>query len=252
MEAIHLARTRLFPFVLALLLVACASQPTGQASVNKKYTTAWSAQLEKYRADFGSKDSVIRAEVAKGFGPDLTNASDPWQVVVSRVFELSSMIRDCFTIAGRMEVLKAFIAHMESNPTPGLSDIWFQQQAANVQNEARSVDAKTNVFLQNFNSNAQLGANWFSDVDELARAQGLTEGKIEELRSLYKQAESYYRDAAHAKSEAQYQAEQQARTAQSLMATWGMLNQMNYQQQMINTLNRPRTCSFFANSMTCQ
>jgi len=28
-------------------------------------------------------------------------------------------------------------------------------------------------------------------------------------------------------------------------------NQLNYQQQLLNTLNRPRTCSFFYNSMTC-
>lgn len=71
------------------------------------------------------------------------------------------------------------------------------------------------------------------------------------LQSLHKQAVSYYEDMQRAQIAARYRAEQQSRAAQALMGMGMYLNQLNYQQQLLNTLNRPRTCNFIGNTMTC-
>ena len=42
------------------------------------------------------------------------------------------------------------------------------------------------------------------------------------------------------------------RVAQALANMNAYYNQQRYQQELLNTLNRPRTCSFFFNSMTCR
>lgn len=249
---LHVLHLGWFWALFLLLLLAACETVNVPASTHQSFLATWNAQLEKYRADFIAKDVVIRAEDAKGFSPELRNVADPWRVLVSRTFELSMMIREEFTIAGRGEMIKAFIIHMQTNPTPGLSDVWFLRQAEDVQKEARDVDAKTHAFLQSFDEKVRKGPDWIREAEDLARAQGLVAGKIEELQSLHKQALNYYQDINRAQAEARYRTEQQAQAAQALMAMGVYLGQLNYQQQLLNTLNRPRNCTFFVNMMTCQ
>lgn len=240
--------------VTLFAVVACATTGYGVAgTTHESFLSTWAAQLEQYRAQFVERDAKIRAQAATVLDPDaIRRADDPWRTAVSRVFELSIMIRAQFEIAGRGESIKAFIAHMQSYPTPGLTDIWFLRQVEDVQREARDTDAKTQAVLENIDQTVRKGADWVREVEELARAQGMVTGKIEELQSLHKQAISYYGDLYRAQAIDQYRAQQQAQAAQNLLAVGAYLNQLNYQQQLLNTLNRPRTCSFFANMMTCQ
>jgi hypothetical protein len=76
-------------------------------------------------------------------------------------------------------------------------------------------------------------------------------GKDSELRSLHQQALSYCLDLRQAQAQDRYLAAQRAQAAQTLLATGAYLNQMNYQQQLLNTLNRPRTCVASGNIVTC-
>jgi hypothetical protein len=89
------------------------------------------------------------------------------------------------------------------------------------------------------------------DSEALAKEQGFVRGTAMELPSLYQQAVAYYREAqAAVQAEEAADAERRQRVAQSLADMRAYYNQLNY-QQLLNTLNRPRTCSFFYNSMTC-
>lgn len=251
----------LVPLVVAFL-TACQPAPyrgTLEFSTRDKHLFAWEAQLEKYRADFVEKDKAIREESKEGLGTGLMEVSDTskrWQRFVSRVFELSVMVRDAYKIAGRGETIKAFIIHMQSNPTPGLSESWFQRQAEEIQSDAQQHDLKNQAFLARLDEKISVGPEWISELETLARDQGMIQGRAEEIQSLYKQAMNYYSDVVLAKQEDMYQAEQrrvtQQQATQALFALGTYLNQLSYQQQLINALNRPRTCSVMGNLITCQ
>ncbi|MCL5062960.1 MAG: hypothetical protein M0Z70_08045 [Nitrospiraceae bacterium] len=211
---------------------------------HQNYLSTWCERLERYRSEFIQKDKIIRAKDEQFGQIELAKVSDPWSVLISHVLESSIMIREAFTIAGRGEMIKAFIIFMETNPTPGLADVWFLRQTEDLRREEQDVIAKTKSFFASFEEKIRQGPEWVLEVEAIAKAQGMIAGKIEELQSLYKQAISYYKDMHHARIEEQ-------RIAQTLMITGMYLIQLNYQQQLINTLNRPRTCVFVGNVMTC-
>lgn len=253
------AWSAILPFTMLLMMGAgCESMSPQRVEVttHQGFVGAWESRLEKYRSDFTKKDAEIRGKAGRIIDAEVAASADPWKMVVPRVFELSLMIRDAFTIAGRGEAIKAFIQHMQTGPTPGLTDVWFQRQAEDLQQDARNVDTKTQAFLGSFDEKLRRGPEWMLEAEELARSQGMVAGRIEELQSLHKQAISYFKDMQQAGAEDSYRAEQQAvaqaQAARVLLGTAVYLNQVNYQQQLLNTLNRPRTCSFFANMMTCQ
>ncbi len=86
------------------------------------------------------------------------------------------------------------------------------------------------------------------NLEAVAKAQGILEGTTDELTALWSQARSYYGDLQLAQEADRHLARQRA---QALFAMGAYLNQLNYQQQMINVLNRPRTCHALGNVVTC-
>ena len=234
--------------VIPLTLAGCQTTVVGTA--HSSYLVTWSQRLDEYRRQFIEKDTQIRAKESVA-AANLASDPDPWGRLVSRVFELSIDVREAYEIAGRGEAIKAFLAHMQSNPTPGLSDVWFLRQAEDLQREAKRVDERTQQFFRTFDQKVRQGPDWILEIEQLARDQGLVAGKAGELQSLNKQALSYYLDQRSAQQQDQYRAEQQARAADTLLAVGAYLSQLNYQQQLLNTLNRPRTCTFSSNSMAC-
>jgi len=239
---------RYLPLVVALL---AACQTTAVSTSRDKYLITWSLRLDQYRAQFVEKDAGIRAKASQSVFAGLAQDSNPWPRIVSRVSELGLDIREAFVIAGRGEALKAFLTHIQMNPTPGLTDVWFVQQAQDLEREARQLDAKGQQFVKTFDQRLREGPDWVLEMENLAKSQGMLSGKDSELQSLHKQALSYFLDLRQAQAQDRYRAEQQARAAQTLFAMSAYLNQLNYQQQLLNALNRPRTCTVAANIVTC-
>ena len=248
-------------FILGMaFVVACQpiplKLPTTVTTTSEAFLRTWEAALDKYREDFSAKDLAIREKSRAPIQAELAASTDPWATLVTKVSELSGMVREEFTIAGRGEMMKAFIKHMETRPSAGLSDIWFLRQVEDLRGEARDVDEKSKNFFSSFDQRMRKDAKWILEFEGLAREQGMVAGKIEELQSLHNQAASYYQDIQQAKAADRYQfeknAEARANAAKALFAVSQYYNQLSYQQQLLNNLNRPRTCSFFANTMTCQ
>ena len=230
-----------------------------------QYLETWSQQLEKYRSDFIVKSAKIREQVQrhveqnKALAVKLSKKEiDPdaaWKLYFPRIFESAVLVRDAYNIAGRGELIKAYMIHMQMNPSAGLSDIWFMKQAEVVQAEANKIDFQTKAFYNNLGEKMQKGDSWISELEQIARDQGKIQGKILELQSLYKQAMVYYRDIGYAMVEDQRREQERLKRAQqasqALLGLGIYMNQLNYQQQLINSLNRPRTCTAFGNSITC-
>lgn len=238
-------------WIIVIAIGGCST--TAAMTYHNKYLTMWEQQLDDYRAKFIEQDKRIRQKEG-GFILARTTETDNefWNKLVSRVMEISVDVRDAFVTAGRGEAIKAFITHMNAQPTPGMTDTWFQRQAMDITEYARAVDERSTAFFSQFDDKLRQGPEWIMEVEQLARDQGMARGKLQELSALYKQAESYYREQQHANALDQARALQQQQAAQQLLASLAYVNQLNYQQQLLNTLNRPRTCTVMGNFLTCQ
>src|SRR5688572_3591257 len=175
-----------------------------------------------------------------------------WPDLVQPVAGISENFREAYTIAGRGKALSRFITHMQGETTPGLTEVWFQNEYADWQQRADKVDPQTRDFLATLDSKIAQSPQWMDDSEALAKEQGFVRGSAMELPSLYQQAVAYYREAqAAVQAEEAAELARRQRVAQLLAEMRAYYNQLNYQQQLLNTLNRPKTCSFFYNSMTC-
>lgn len=232
--------------VLPLLLLGCVTNPA--QGTHDRYLASWSDRLDQYRVEFTKRDNFIR-ERSSNFLTELNKSPAPtWQHVAAYAIKTSTDIHEAFVIAGRGEMIKAYMEHIKTQPSPGLSDIWFQQRADDLKDRAIKMDRMSKEFLANIDAKISSGPEWMATMEYLSRENGLLEGKQKELESLYKQAYSYHLEKRQALVEQQEQAK---RAAQALMAASLYLNQINYQNQLINTLNRPRTCTVFNNMVTC-
>lgn len=228
------------------LLTSCAQ--VAENTAKGKYLATWNDRLDGYRSQFVSQDAALRKEIAEGTEKIFASGTADWTRLVSPVMAYSVKIRDAFTVAGRGETTRRFIAHIQTNPTPGLTEVWFQTQVADLQQQARAVDEETKLFLASLNDRVQVSPEWILQVEQLARRQGMVAGTVQELPLLFQNARSYYTELRQIRAQEQYLAEQRS---QALLGVLTHLNQLNYQQQMIDAITRPRTCQRIGTVVTC-
>jgi hypothetical protein len=243
-------------FAAVLLLIGLAACQASEVETGReRYASVWNARLDGYRQEFVRQDQEIRRK-DKAAGEALGRLADlRWSDFISPVMDTAADVRETFKIAGRGETLKRFIAHMQTMPTPGLTDIWFRDEVENLQREARRIDDETGAFFASFERRATLSPDWIKDIETLARAQGVLLGTAEELQSLLPQALAYHGDmldaAAADRVRARQQAEQQRRAATVLLGAAAVLERANYQQRMIGALSRPRKCASYGGKVVC-
>jgi hypothetical protein len=236
-----------YALMLVLVLLSGRTEAASDALRNK-YLAAWAARLDGYRSEYVRHDAALRKEIAAGNERIFASGSVEWSELVGPVMEYSLKIRDNFTIAGRGETIKRFIAHIQTDPTPGLTEVWFQTQVAELQRQAQAVDSNTQFFLTSLKDRVEMSETWILEMEQLARAQGMVVGTVQELPLLFQNAQSYYREVRQTRAEEQRQAEQQR---QRMLDSLAVLGRLNYQQQLFNTLNRPRTCQRVGRTVTC-
>jgi hypothetical protein len=232
-------------FVLVLL---AGRAEAADDTLRNKYLAAWAARLDGYRSEYVRQDTALRKEIAAGTDRIFGSETVEWRELVGPVMEYSIKIRENFTIAGRGETIKRFIAHVQTDPTPGLTEVWFQTHVAELQRQAEAVESNTQLFLASLNDRIEMSHEWILEVEQLARAQGMVVGAVQELPLLFQNAQSYYRELRQTRAEDQRQAERQR---QRMLDSLAVLGQLNYQQQLFNTLNRPRTCQRVGRTVTC-
>lgn len=103
---------------------------TSQYNPHQNYLTTWQNRLEQYKSEFIEREKIIKERIEdqnQNLVIEAANTEDPWKLIITSIFEICTMIRDSYIIAGRGETIKAFIQYMETYPTPGLTDVWFVQ-----------------------------------------------------------------------------------------------------------------------------
>ncbi len=242
---------RSFPVLLMCLFMAACQTLPAKTTTHQNFTSLWEQRLEQYKAEFITQDKVIRERDGKGFGVDLAKVPDPWKIIMEYSADMSTLIRQAYTTAGKGETIKAFIIHIQKRPSAGMTDVWFHNRADDIKREGEEVERITKAFFQNFDEKIHKDASWLIELEAMVKAQGMVIGKNQELESLYKQSISYYTELARSEVEDRYRAEQSMRAGQALLAAGAYFNNLNYQQQLLNTVNRPRTCTVTGNSITC-
>ena len=235
--------------VLTVVFVVLAGwAEAAEDSLRNKYLATWAGRLDEYRNEFIRQSAVLRQQIAAGTERMFASGSVEWGELVGPVMEYSIGIRDNFTIAGRGETIKRFIAHMQSNPTPGLTEVWFQTEVAALQRQAKIVDDNTQLFLGSLQDRIEMSNTWILEIEQLARSQGMIVGTVQELPLLFQNAQTYYGEMRQARAEDKRSTEQRR---QRMLDSLAVLDQMNYRQQMLNTLSRPRTCQRGGRTVTC-
>ena len=249
------------PTVLALVLLGVTTllgcettaETTAVESVHDRYLREWTSQRYRYHEQYWQRKAAIKQNEDQVVR-HVTSAPDheKWTVLVDGVFRVGGEIEKSYETAGRWQALKAFIEHMRSRPDPGMTNGWFVRQVEELRARATSVDQETRAFADQFEEKRRLGTDWIPEVEAIFSWRGYVVGYHKELQALYRQAVGYFGDVQRAEHADYRRAQQQAQTARALLAAGMYLNQMQYQQQLLNTLNRPRTCTSFGNTVTCQ
>lgn len=243
-------RNALIVIMCCVAMSNCVPVQNNVNTSHQNYIQTWNSRLEHYRDEFVRLSDKIRTADNEGYGVETTGIADPWESLAAKVFALTDKVREAYTVAGRGETIKAFIEHMNGNQQPGLTDVWFRQQIDDLNNEELKVYQSGQDFFVQFDARIKQGPEWVLDVDALYRMVGVVTGKRNEIESLYEQAISYYGDKRLALHEDRLQAERQAQLSRDLFRISMDFNQIDYQKQLLATLNRPRTCTFISNTMT--
>lgn len=233
------------PFLVVIALAVAGCQAHTQTT-HQNYLKTWNDRLEGYREQYVQLDTQIR-QGNERIGEAIDASEIAWTNFAPDFADLGVQIRNAYKIASRGETLKRFLTHIESRPTPGLSEVWFQEEGRSLEEDAKQVHDITGRFYAE-SQRINLEPKWILNLEDVAKAQGLLEGTTDELIALWSQARSYYGDLQLAQEVDRRLARQRA---QALFAMGAYLNQLNYQQQMINALMRPRTCHALGNVVTC-
>lgn len=175
--------------------------------------------------------------------------------IVQQVAITAKQTEDASIIFGKRRALQNFLNHMGSRPNAGITDIWFKNRSSDLLEGARLHDQAQATFNQEIESGSLTYAEWISKLEVITKGRGELVGYIGELKALSDQVASYYTELDSA-NRADMQAAQQR--AAALYALGNSLSQLsyqqqqnNYQQQILNSINRPRTCSQYGSSITC-
>jgi hypothetical protein len=164
--------------ILALsLLSGCA---TIALESHNKFIATWESQLENYRLDFTAKDKIFQEQLKKEIDyfktnkDKITNQKGYWiEVYLSH----SAETREQYKLAGRGQILSAFMEFMRQQPSPDRANAWFERQVESIKRDGVKVDNNTKYFLDNFANNIWTDRSWLNKSDILAQEQGIPQNR---------------------------------------------------------------------------
>jgi hypothetical protein len=142
---------------------------------------------------------------------------------------------------GKAAILERFMNEGAQSGQIGFMSSWLQNEFRTVQTLYRQMKDRAEAFGR---APPRNGAQWVSELESIAIGRGMVTGAADELVRLWNDLQGYARDYGAA-NHADVQRAQAFATFAASMQTYA------YQQQLLNTLNRPRTCQTFGAAVTC-
>lgn len=237
---------RVLLMFLALHLTSCV--PTYSTRVTESYRDMWANRLQQYESEYNYKKKLIEEKEQQMFTPDSfpqqISAEALWSELFSRLKRIDDMIFDASIFHGRAEALKNFLSYLRVSPTEGLMYSWFFQKFDELQDAAEKIDKQFNDFINSFDKKAIEGVDWINELRIMAAVRGSLIGMAKEYSLLVKEYTVYSKDIQYARAE-------EIRGYNAIMQALDRLNESLYRQRLLNAIERPRSCYFLGNMMTC-
>ncbi len=234
--------------VTSLILSLSTACLSSEEKLQQSYVNTWETRLGAYEQEVNAKRSVAEKAAAYMDATYVQSTKDS----ESTSFETdlataTASVREAAIAEGRVQIMRTFMQQFSDATTPGLLDVWFQQQAQDLMHRSEMQSQQ----VQNlYNSQREYGliAEELVLLEDVTVEGGLIEGASKELEALYQQAVTYYNDVGR---ERQIAAEKQ----RNFQAALTSLQNYNQQQQMLNALQNPRSynmnCNTFGTTTNC-
>lgn len=225
------------PFLFALLLIADCST---RDAVDRRYTDLLSSRLAFYKSLAAEQDQQIRAKIKQDAAVLVrtdTSADQSSQI-------LADMVKSIISVSetrGKAAVLERFMNEGAQSAQIGFMSSWLQNEFRTAQALDLHVRDRVEAFGR---APPKDGKQWVSELESIAVQRGMVNGAADELARLWSDLQGYARDYGVATQE-------DMQRAQAFFAFAASVQTYAYQQQLLNALNRPRTCQAFGASVTC-
>lgn len=241
----RIQRNYLTAFLVSLLILFTIGCSTQERKVVSQWSTIWAERLETTIQVASDEQKEMRQ-----FLEDYTSALSAGGLKKDDVIlwnqEMMKARLETSRKFGRYETLREFLDYLGKGPSFYMTKLWFYRQIERVES---SSDANVNA-AKVFINDAQQGAkvDWADFFVNIMNQQGLIVGRKEELKILW---DEYLVFANEQQAAMEEDRANNSKIALMLAVAGGAMAQYSYQQQMLNTLNRPRTCFAFRNLINC-
>lgn len=220
------------PDVLALLDAGSLDRALRADDVEKR--------LASYKSLTAEQDQQIRAKIKEAAAVLVridTSADRSSQI-------LADMVKSIISVSetrGKAAVLERFMNEGAQSGQIGFMSSWLQNEFRT----AQALDLQVKDRVEAFGRAPPTdGKQWVSELESIAVQRGMVNGGADELARLWNDLQGYARDYDVATQE-------DMQRAQAFSAFAASMQTYAYQQQLLNALNRPRTCQTLGASVTC-
>jgi len=252
----HFKKTKKIIILALLFLIASCSH----IKVRKAYYNMWDSRLQEYQSRFDYERKQTNEKITKLLSrdsfPKALSEEELWREFFSRISKLNKMSYEASIIQGRAQALKAFLTYInEERRTGGQVLLWFLHKHEELQEAVKETGEKFNAFAKSLDDEAFKDLEWLDELKIFFSVNGSYEGMAKEYKLLLEEFKVYYTDLAHAYAR-DYTARMQIaegikKAGESFQRAADRIGQRSFQDSLLNALNRPRTCYFLGDRMSC-
>lgn len=235
--------------LLTIVLSGCANREIkslGDAHI-ANLNVELNSLYKKYELEF----NAVQGRIAARESALAQNSQLDWNNYMSSVLQSAADVENLHKIAGRGDIISEFINYARSlpvDPSASLFQSWFISKYENLKLDDSAVHREFLAISDSAGKDSYGGSAWVSRLFSVSEKRGKVMGSAAQLEALYGIVQSYYIDVNQIRRE---EAESAARQQRAILSALAVYNQYSYQQQLINTINKPRTCTKMGNSVTC-
>lgn len=226
-----------FAFVAALGF-ALAGCVTTQDKVKAQWNQMWDARLASYKTT-----QPEQANAAERTLKEAVSASPEYfQDAIAQFFRA---VYQKGVADGRTIALDGFNQYRAQGASPNMLFVWASDQLDKAQAWSGDIEAKW-IIHSRAGEKGPLPDGYFVERRHLIESAGLSDGLQEEMRRVRKEIAGFNSDLTVAAAEDDAHAQRAAAAmmmfGQGMQNTAAQMQQMNFQNQLLQSINRPVTC----------
>jgi hypothetical protein len=233
---------RTLVLVIVLLALAGCGSSRDDVADRDRYAERWDARLEGYRAQVLLAQAETRRTAGMAARAMSDGALTDWRRNGPALVALANSSRRTFVLIGRERTLARFIERLQSEPSTSSVRDWLADEARDVRERSKEVDAMTLAFVRRLDEPVTLSDGFLRDLHALAAEQGMVIGRARELAGLYGSATALALDLDKKDATDLYASADDRDIAGWAMGESQTIDGALYQQRLDAALTRDRAC----------